>query len=249
MYRWARLNEFRQVIHDRRLFGIVALTKCDLVDAKLTRDQSSIYDSKEVNHIVGTVAEKSGFDIRRVFPLKLYTAEPDRSATIECLAMNVLAEVVQQVSHACITAMPIYRHHLYMYTYHILQANLYIDLKTPSGVPSLPPPTSTASGYAHQSQPQPSAVMAVPSRSARAVPVGGGGGESKRPSSPSSASSSSSSTTVTATSSAPTAAEKLAMIQTKKRGYTITSDMLQYLRELNGDIDATIAALDEIAAL
>jgi hypothetical protein len=71
------------------LFGVIALSKADL--------PSSIYTSSEVNKLCGIVSENTGFDIRRVLPMKLATSEPDRSKVVECLVMNVLAGAVQQV--------------------------------------------------------------------------------------------------------------------------------------------------------
>jgi hypothetical protein len=79
------------------LFGVIALSKVDLVDSKLILEPSSIYTSSEVNKLCGIVSENTGFDIRRVLPMKLATNEPDRSKVVECLVMNVLAGAVQQV--------------------------------------------------------------------------------------------------------------------------------------------------------
>jgi hypothetical protein len=79
------------------LFGVIALTKVDLIDSKLSTDVASIYNSNEVNKLCGIVSEKTGFDLRRIFPMKLYHNEPQRSNLIECLAMEALAGVTQQV--------------------------------------------------------------------------------------------------------------------------------------------------------
>jgi hypothetical protein len=80
------------------LFGVVALTKTDLVDNKLVNNPSSIYTSTDMNRYCGIVGEKTGFSPRQVFPLKLYHHERERSNIIECLSLEVLAEVAQQVT-------------------------------------------------------------------------------------------------------------------------------------------------------
>jgi hypothetical protein len=79
------------------LFGVIGLTKIDLIDSKLASDVSSMYSSSDINRMVDMVKEKTGFDISRIRPMKFYHNEIERSPGVECLTMETLAEVVQQV--------------------------------------------------------------------------------------------------------------------------------------------------------
>lgn len=80
------------------LFGTIGITKCDLIDEKLTHDPSSIYSSEAINRLCGQFHEKSGIDLCDIIPLKLHVHERNRVTAVEVITIEALSHVTQQVS-------------------------------------------------------------------------------------------------------------------------------------------------------
>jgi len=93
---WTRIDTFRRRIHERNLFGVVAVTKSDVVEAKVGENPVLAYSNPDVLEVLERVSEGTGFSPRNVLPVKLYFRERTRKPVVEALVLEVFADVVEQ---------------------------------------------------------------------------------------------------------------------------------------------------------
>jgi hypothetical protein len=77
------LLEFLDVMSQKGYNPVVARTKIDLVDKKLTAEPQNVYSSKKVTRVIHNASKLTGLNRNEIVPMKNYLSEFDRNPLLE----------------------------------------------------------------------------------------------------------------------------------------------------------------------